>query len=81
MNEGQKEDTQLSSHLNWFAVGSVPAATLLSLFLFTVTEGGKEKFGVAILSICVFLPMGALLSFSCSIYKLARLSEQDNWPG
>ena len=74
MNEGQKEDRQLSSHLNWVAVGIVPAATRLSLFLSIVTEGGKEKFGVAILSICVLLPLAALLSFSCSILKLARFS-------
>jgi len=41
---------------------------LLSLVLFTNTEGGQKKFGIAIFGLLILMPLGALISVFCSFY-------------
>jgi len=59
---------------------SFAAMVLLSLILFTITENGKDKFGMAICGLLILIPLGALVSFCSSFYNLRYLSNQTPWP-
>ena len=54
---------------------------LFSIVLFQMTEGGKEKFGIAIFGLLILIPLGALVSASCSIYKIRAMDKYTlpNW--
>ena len=80
MNAGQSLGRQSSRLLNLLSIGSLPTMALLSLILFMITEGGQRKFGIAIFGILILIPIGALVSFTCSINRRIQLSKQDVWP-
>jgi glucose-6-phosphate-specific signal transduction histidine kinase len=69
MNMGQNQHKQSSRLLNLLAIASLPAMVLLSLVLFTNTEGGQRKFGIAIFGLLILMPLGALISIFCSFYR------------
>ena len=82
INIGQDQPKQSSRLVNLLAIGSLPAMVLLSLVLFMGTEGGQRKFGVAIFGLLFLMPLGALMSVFCSIYKriyLLELGARPNW--
>jgi len=72
MNMGRNQPKRSPRFVNLLAIGSLPAMVLLSLVLFTNTEGGQRKFGIAIFGLLILMPLGALISVFCSFYLRIR---------
>lgn len=81
MDGKEVQRTTCSLPVILLAYGSFPVMVLLSLILFEITEGGKNKFGIAIFGLLILIPLGALVSFSCSLFKRRQSSERVPWSG
>lgn len=66
--------------LDLLAFGSLPVMILLSILFFETSEGGQEKFGIAIIGLLILTPLGALVSFICSFYRRRLLLRKNTWP-
>jgi hypothetical protein len=61
-------------------VWALPLSIMLSWVLFSLTPGGRPKFGIAIFSIIPLFPLGALMSFTFLMNSSVHRSGPDAWP-
>lgn len=67
MNNGKNQEKRSAPLINLLANVCLPTMIFLALVLFTKTEGGQSKFGIAIFGLLILIPLGAMISIFCSI--------------